>query len=686
MPMPMFANRIAGFVLPFALLFAGTARAAIIEQGSFTLHKYKQAIGEERYTVDKSDKGLAIHADFRFKDRGTEVPLQADLHLAADGAPLRLALKGSTARGNEVNLDAQANADGVHIVEDGKARDSAGKAAFLLGSYAPVSFQQQLMRRWIALGRPASMAVLPLGEVRIRQSGSDETGAGTRRRRLARHVVEGLIWGQESVWLDEQGQLVALVGTDAEFDHFEAIRKGDEALLPQLLTASTRDQLQNLGRSYPLPKRDDRTVTAIRGARLIDGSGKPAVPDAVILLKGQRIVAAGPRTRLRIPRGARIVDATGMTVIPGLWDMHAHYNQVEWGPIYLAAGVTTARDMANEFEYILALKRALAAGEGLGPRLFISGLIDGRGEMTLGVDTADTAAEGEALVRRYKQAGFDQIKVYSSIKPEVLKAVIDEAHRQGLRVAGHLPTAVTLPQALAFGMDEITHVNTAYPGFFAPGTVFDRKLPPPKLDLDGPDARAMLAEMARRQVSFDPTLAVLELFMATKEHPVGEVEPGVAMVPPQLAGNFVAAPATPERAARSAALKRQFLEIVLAAEQAGIPVLAGTDQSVPGHSIHRELELYVEAGFTPMQALQAATSVPARVMGQDRDSGTIEAGKRADLLLLDGDPLSDIRNTRRIRTVVAAGRFYAPAPLWKMVGFTPPRDPPASGASAAPAQ
>lgn len=643
------------------------AHAGAVEEGSFVLHKYKQPVGVERYTIERSGGGLALHADFAFKDRGTPVALAADMMLDADGAPQRLVMKGKSARTNDVDLLLEHDAGGVRIVDGGSERH-AGPAGFLLGGYAPVALQQQLMRRWIALGRPASIDVAPLGSVRIRRSGIDAAGPG---RTLTRYVVEGLIWGQESIWLDAGNRLAALIGTDAEFDHFEATREGDEGLLPTLLAAATRDQLASLERSFPLP-RPEHGVVALRGALLIDGSGRAPVPDAVVLMRDGRILAAGPRAQVRVPRGARVVDAGGKTVIPGLWDMHAHYNQVEWGPIYLAAGVTTARDMANEFEYIVALKEALNAGRGLGPRLLTSGLIDGRSEATLGVDVAETPAEGEALVRRYKQAGFDQIKVYGSIKPEVLGAVVAEAHRQGLRVAGHRPREVSLAQALDLGMDEITHVSSTYRAMLAPGTRIAPDLPLPPLQLDGAPARAAIGAMASRHVSFDPTLAVEEMNLSSKAAPLAAVEPGLATLPPALAITFAPEPVTPDAAAFKAAMRGQLLQIVGAAHRAGIPIVAGTDQTVPGHSLHRELELYVEAGMTPMAALQAATSVPARVMGHARDAGTIEAGKRADLVVLDANPLDDIRNTRRIHMVVAGGRFFDPAPLWRMAGFTPP--------------
>jgi imidazolonepropionase-like amidohydrolase len=169
----------------------------------------------------------------------------------------------------------------------------------------------------------------------------------------------------------------------------------------------------------------------------------------------------------------------------------------------------------------------------------------------------------------------------------------------------------------------------------------------------------------------DPTLTVYEMFLHPRSVPFVTLEPGVAKVAPELVGPLTSTGVPPEAEERARRSFDRLLATVRALHAAGIPIVAGTDQSVPGHSLHRELELYVRAGFTPMEALQAATLVPARVMGMEREVGTVEAGKAADLVLLDADPLAAITNTRRISVVVANGRVYDPATLWRSAGFQP---------------
>jgi imidazolonepropionase-like amidohydrolase len=371
---------------------------------------------------------------------------------------------------------------------------------------------------------------------------------------------------------------------------------------------------------------------------------------------------------VRVPKDAAVVSLAGATVLPGLWDMHAHFEQVEWGPIYLAAGVTTARDVGNEFEFIRTVRDAIAAGRAVGPRLLLAGIIDGRTAAGWGMSLAGTPEEGVALVDRYHDAGFQQIKIYSSVQLAVLRAVTAEAHRLGMTVTGHIPEGLDAYQGVAAGMDQINHVQYVY----------DVMRPPPaadgtraRVDLKSARARRAIAFLRAHHTVVDPTLAIEEWILHPARQPFEDLEPGVTKVAPELRAQLSHAGAPAEREAAAADRLGDLERIVGALYRAGIPIVAGTDQTVPGYSLHRELELYVAAGLTPMQAIQAATVVPARVMHLEREVGTVAAGKRADLLVVDGEPLRRISDLRRVRLVVSNGRRYEPAPLWRSVGFTP---------------
>src|SRR6185437_15620522 len=185
---------------------------------------------------------------------------------------------------------------------------------------------------------------------------------------------------------------------------------------------------------------------AIVGATLVDGTGKPAVPNSAVVVSNGRIIAAGPRDSVRIPKGTTVFDATGKTLLPGLWDMHAHFEQVEWGPIYLAAGVTTVRDCGNELEFITAVRDAIRSGRGLGPELLLAGIVDGTSPTAVGVERVDSPTDAAHWVDVYHQAGFQQMKIYSSMRLGNVKAVAADAHKLGMTVTGHIPNGMDIYQ------------------------------------------------------------------------------------------------------------------------------------------------------------------------------------------------------------------------------------------------
>lgn len=350
--------------------------------------------------------------------------------------------------------------------------------------------------------------------------------------------------------------------------------------------------------------------------------------------------------------------------------MHAHFEQVEWGPVYLASGVTTVRDCGNELAFLQTVRDALAAGRGVGPEILMAGLVDGSGPESLGEVVADTPEEARAAVARYKAAGALQVKLYSSIRPGLVPAIAAEAHRLGMTVTGHVPTGMTASEAVVAGMDQISHVSYAAMEFA--GAKEGRGLPK-ALPLDFADARSrrLLAIFRAHGTVFDPTLALFELDYHSERVPVASFEPGVEMVAAPLRYGLTHGGVGAKEAPAATAWTGAMLATVRALHAAGLPIVAGTDQAVPGYSLHRELELYVAAGMTPMEAIQSATTVPARVMGLAGKVGEVQAGERADLLLLGADPLLDIRATRQVWRTVAAGVVYEPGPLWRSVGFAP---------------
>ena len=655
--------------------------AATIEQGKFTLHKFEQPIGQETYEIKQDGNSLSVTVDFKFTDRNSPVPLSVTFRAAQDLTPQAFEIKGRTARSATIDESVSIANGQVHLRTRDKHTDAAPPAGpfFTIAGYAPTTMQMLMVRYWATHGSPAQLATLPSGTVKIEPRGQDTihvaTKDGAKDEKLDRYTVEGLIWGRETLWFDANRNLVAAITTDAEFDHFEAIRDGYESALGDFVGRAGSDGMSALADISKTISGSRSSSLAIVGGTLIDGTGAAPVPDSTVVIQNGRIVAAGPRTKVKIPRHATVVDAHGKTILPGLWDMHAHFEQVEWGPIYLAAGVTTVRDCGNEFEFITAVRDAIAQGRGLGPRLLLAGIVDGTGIYTLGVERIDTPEQARMWTDRYHAAGFQQMKIYSSVKLEELKVVADEAHRLGMTVTGHIPEGLNAYQAIEAGQDQINHIGYVADIMKAPlpenATRLDRFKATANIDFESAEAKKALAFLKDHHTVVDPTLALSEFFTATTAKPPASFEPGVNKVAPELAEQLTDVEPPTERSAIGEKVFQKEVAIVGALHRAGIPVVAGTDQAVPGYSLHREIELYAQAGFTPMEAIQAATIVPARAMGLEKESGTVEKGKRGDLILINGDPMVDIRNTRNVEYVITNGAMYHAAELWQSVGFKP---------------
>jgi len=568
--------------------------------------------------------------------------------------PKRLEITRLTDTSAAVETRVEVHGRKATVVARGETTEVALPArVFAIAGTTPVSQHLALLRFWLANGRPARVAVVPGGptnDVIIQIRGRDTLDVNERRVVLERYSVDGVVWGLESVWLDTAGRLAAFTTAGGGGLTLAAVRQELAPLSSRIFAIATRDRLADLERLSRGVKPVAAGSVALLGATLIDGTGRDAIPNAAVVVADGRIVAAGPRAEVTIPAGAERLDVRGKAIVPGLWDMHAHVMQIEWAPVYLAAGVTTVRDMGNEIDFVVPLRTALRSGRALGPRLLLAGLVDGPGPDAFGAVTAGTPDQARAVVRRYHDLGFEQIKLYTLLTPAVVGAITGEAHRLGMTVTGHVPAALTLLAAVDSGMDQIAHL-------------------PIRGEARSDSVRQLIAALRAHGTAIDPTASWGELLGHSTREPVDGFQPGVAHLPPVLAQRIRAMGARGVDTAVTHARLARTLGIIGALNEAGVPVVAGTDEGVPAFSVYREIELYAAAGMSAMDALRAATAVPARAMRMEGDVGTVEPGKRADLLVLDANPLDAIRNVRTVRLVMKDGVLYRSADLWRAARF-----------------
>ncbi len=623
---------------------------------SLRLYYVGRPVGWERYELAEQGPGALLTADFDYVDRGRRIRFAATMSLGAGYAPSHLDVVRvvDTTRTVVTRVDVEGRR--ASVLRNGVATSvDLPPMAFAISPFQPFSQHLALVRYWQSHGSHAPIAMVPGGPtnpVTVRAAGADTVMAGSGRIVLQRFAIDGVIWGTEYLWTDAAGRLALFAGAGGGLS-FKAVRAELVPLYEQLMVVASRAAIRDLATVAAKQKPFAEGSVALVGGTLIDGTGRPAISDATVVVAGGRIVAAGPSASVKVPSDAKRVSVAGKTLIAGLWDMHAHLHQAEWASVYLSAGVTTVRDMGNELPFATDLRGAIASGRVEGPRMLLAGLIDGGGPNAFGAMSAETPDEGRRSVRAYHALGFEQVKLYSLLSPSVVSAIASEAHALHMTVTGHIPTSLTLRAAVDSGMDQVAHLSVRG----EPGS---------------DSVRALIAHLRAKGTVIDPTVSWNEIGGHSTLEPLQSFQPVTQHLPAafmqfRVAGWGVANLDTATAHARLA----RSLAMIKSLHEGGIPIVAGTDEGVPGFSVYRELELYVKAGFSPMDALRAATIVPAQAMRLDGELGTLEPGKRADLLVLDGNPLENISNVRTVRFVMKDGRIFDSAALWRAAGFMP---------------
>ena len=434
----------------------------------------------------------------------------------------------------------------------------------------------------------------------------------------------------------------------------------------------------------------DTRPLIITHVNVVDVAAGAIRPDMTVVIHGNRIVHVGMAAKIHTPKADHVVDGRGKFLIPGLWDMHVHTMFGDWIPggrevslpLFVANGVTGVRDMGGDLDTLLAWRKEIAAGTLIGPRMVISGpMLDGPKPRFPSSVLLSSPEQARRTVDELKAKGADFIKVQSFILRDEYFAVVDETKKLHIVLAGHVPDVIRASEASDAGQKSIEHLTGVFEGCSTREDDFLKEAKTPKQFLDSYDearCEALIAQFARNHTWQVPTL-VWERGQWLVDVIDYSHDPQLKYAPaswqnkswPSFTKSIIAELDTDPVAARRQFVQKE-LDVVAAMRKAGVQFMAGTDTAaavavLPGSSLHTELEYFVEAGFTPAESLRTATLNPAIFLGEEARHGTVAAGKSADLVLLDADPLEDIRNTRKISAVVLNGRLLDRAELDSML-------------------
>ncbi len=593
----------------------------------------------------------------------------------ADGMPASLVIRGVSPQGDAGESFAVGGGQATW-----KSQIDAGSAAYATPAYyasvgGPIDTAGWLLERLLA-SPDKTLVMLPGGKARAEKLTSIEVGSGATKQMVTAWAVTGLGTSPIALWADDAGKFFGLtLGIGWLPEGYE----GELAKLEKAQAAALAARAPALVKALVTTPKGPVAFTNVR---MFDAAGRRFVAGQTVVVDKGLIVAVGPAARVKVPAGAQRIDGAGKTLLPGMWDCHMHVGDDFTGPQELSLGVTSVRDPGNNDPLTIDRKARAARGELLMPNVYASSLIDGKGPNTAQVaNVATSQAEAIALIDKAKAGGFIGIKFYGTFDPAWLKPSIAEAHRLGLHVHGHIPQGIRPMDAFEAGYDEITHINwvimQAMPDSVIKASNGIMRFEGPgryakDVNLDAEPMKSMIGVMAKKKISSDPTLVTFEGLYVPEN---GDLSPAYApfagTMPPTTERGFrsggFAVPKDLTRADYRASFAK-MKELVGRMYKAGVPIVAGTDGS--GIEIIRELELYVEAGMTPGEALATATIIPAGLVGADKTTGSIEVGKVADLVLVEGDPSARIGDLRQTRLVMMGGKMMDADALRSAAGFS----------------
>ena len=631
--------------------------------------------GKQVGHVNVDHTGNLTRIDFDIKDNGRGPTIAETLKLGADGLPQQWTITGATTFGSKVNERFNASGKRASWTDStGKGSASIAEPSIYVGQSAS-PWAYGLYARALLKDADGQMPALPGGTLRLEKGEALSVAGGAGSVEVNAYTLRGIELQPDDLLLDGSGNLFAYV-TPA----FIVIRAGYEAEEERLRGLASKwsteryDSIQKaVGHRYDAPVR-------IRNVRVFDPKTSTLSDAKAVVIHGREISSVESLDSPATP-GEVTVDGAGGTLVAGMYEMHAHISQDD-ALLNLAAGITSVRDMGNDNAVLDDLIQRIEAGTVGGPRVVRSGFLEGKSPYSAnnGI-VVDSEQQAIDAVRWYAARGYWQIKVYNSMNPAWVPAIVKQSHLLGMRVAGHVPAFSTADAMMAAGYDEMTHINQFMLQWVLEPTEDTRTLLRltalkrlPTLDLNSERVQKSIRDIADRKLAIDPTLGIHEQLTLNRD---GQVPPGAVdyldHMPIGYQRNAKQAMTDASAPADDKAYRAAFEKILATVKmmhERGVFIVPGTD-SDGSFTYHRELELYQRAGMTSAEVLKRATFDMARYMGQDQRLGSIEKGKLADFFLIPGNPLENLKAIKTISMVVKDGTVYFPSEIYPQFGIEP---------------
>jgi hypothetical protein len=615
-------------------------------------------------------------AEFEFNDRGRGPKLREHSQVDENGLLVELQMTGHTYMGAPVNE--RFNADGNTVTWSSTLESGQAEAGAYYWPSDGTPEQTALLARALLQTESGSLPLFPAGEASIKQV-ADHAINGDASRNAMLYAISGLGFTPEYIWLDSSRELLALA-----YGWMGLVPVGQAGILPELQAVQDQAEAE---RSKKLVTELATTLPAkwiLRNVNVVNVLTGSLESGRMVAVEDGLITGIWPDSDVVDEydlKDHQNLDGKGGYLIPGLWDMHTHLS-LEDGLLQVAAGVTTVRDLANDEQRLNDIRAAFDSGAAIGPHSYRAGFIDQKSPFSAPTGRlANTLDDALGMIEQYASEGYPQIKIYSSIEPAWVPPLAEAIHANDMRLSGHIPSGMSAEQAVNGGFDEIQHINMLFLNFLA-GPDDDTRTPVRfklvaekggDLDLDSAAVQDFIELLASRGIEVDPTVSIFDSMF---RHRAGEIDPSYAAVadhlPVAVRRSMLAGEMdiNDENAARYARSAEALLRMILRLYQAGVPLVAGTD-ALAGFTLHRELELYQQAGIPSEAVLRIATLESAKVVGAEASTGSIDIGKSADMVLLREDPLQDISAVRHPVMVIKQKHRYDPNALYRAIGVKP---------------